>query len=217
MRRALLAGLLVGAVLAVVLAGGHSHQGVRHGRNIHAAGDPQLLGSTAEPGTLEEEPNERVAAWQFEAEHTGTVEELQFKVSANTQEATAVVLGVYANTGSGTAERPGAVLGQGTKSGKPEPAEVVKVTGLSISVTSGTKYWLAFLPTGGKLLYNLNLSGTTHDRVIKPEHAAATIKEWPVESEWFGLSSFGPIYILANGTEGTPATPSAARKLVMMP
>lgn len=221
MRRLLVA---LAAVLALAGCGSSTHSPakrvarapVEYGQRVKL-GDPQLLGSTAEPTTLEEDFAERVAAWEYTAEKTGTVEELQFKVSANTQEATGIVLGIYANTGSGTTERPGAVLGQGTKSGEPAPSEVVKVTGLSIPVTEGTKYWLAFLPLGAsKIHYNLNLAGTTHDRIIKGEHTATTIKEWPVESEWFGLSSFGPIYILANGTE-TGGVPSGSRKVVMIP
>ena len=57
---------------------------------------------------------------------------------------TGLVLAVFAENGG----KPGAVLGQGTASGTPAVSSWIKVSGLSVAVTSATKYWLVALPTG---------------------------------------------------------------------
>jgi hypothetical protein len=84
-------------------------------------------------------------AFQFTAQSTGTVEELEFRtdVTANTG-VTGVVVGIFADH----AGQPGEVLGAGTASGEPATNSWISATGLSTAVASGTKYWLVVLPLG---------------------------------------------------------------------
>jgi hypothetical protein len=87
----------------------------------------------------------REEAFQFTAKATGKGEELQFRTNATANTGiTGVVLGIFAESSG----KPGEVLGQATVSGEPATNSWIKATGLSISVTSGTKYWLVLLPLG---------------------------------------------------------------------
>ena len=94
----------------------------------------------------------REETFQFTAKATGAIEQLELRTNgtANTG-VSSVALGVFADSSG----KPGKVLGQATVSGEPATNSWVKATGLSISVTSGTKYWLAVLPLGtsGKQLH----------------------------------------------------------------
>src|SRR5581483_2456894 len=84
----------------------------------------------------------REEAFQFTAASSGTVEELLFRTNATANTGvTGVVLAVFAEN----AGRPGEVLGSGTASGTPAASSWIKASGLSVPVTSGTKYWLVAL------------------------------------------------------------------------
>lgn len=110
-------------------------------------GDPSTTYSVADQTAVGREET-----FQFTAAYTGKIEELKFRTNgtANTG-VSSVALGVFADSSG----KPGKVLGQATVSGEPATNSWVKATGLSISVTSGTKYWLAVLPLGtsGKQLH----------------------------------------------------------------
>lgn len=142
----------------------------------------------------------RVETFQFTAAHTGTVEKLLLRTNgtANTG-ISSVVLGVMAEN----AGKPGAVLGQATFTGLPGTNVWVEVTGLSISVVSGTKYWLAMLPlgTGGSFLH-FNVSKSAGGNL---ETIATGLTKIEAETEWATFNE-GPIGFQGLGTE-TPAAP----------
>ncbi len=137
----------------------------------------------------------REETFQFTAKATGKIEELELRTNgtANTG-VSSVVLGVFADK----AGKPGEVLGQGTVSGEPSTNSWIKAIGLSISVTSGTKYWLAALPLGtsGKLLhYNASVSSGGTGNVesvaggltsLKAEEAWETYNQGPVGFQGIG-------------------------------
>jgi hypothetical protein len=83
-------------------------------------------------------------AFQYTASATGTLTRLTIYLdSSNT--ATNVVVGLYTDTGS---NNPGTLLTQGTISA-PVKGAWNSLTVPSVSVTTGTKYWIAVLgPTG---------------------------------------------------------------------
>ena len=86
-------------------------------------------------------------AFQTTATTTGTVATLSVYVDAPSR-ATALTAGLYTDN----AGHPGALLGQGTLNG-PTPGAWNVVSMPAITVTSGSRYWIALLsPTGGGTL-----------------------------------------------------------------
>src|SRR5262249_61298513 len=84
-------------------------------------------------------------SFQFPAKSSGTVEELQFRTNgASNAGITGLSLGIFAEN-AGT---PGEQLGGATASGEPPPNSWIKVSGVSIPVVAGTKYWLVAPPPG---------------------------------------------------------------------
>jgi hypothetical protein len=137
----------------------------------------------------------REETFQFTAKATGKIEELELRTNgtANTG-VSSVVLGVFAEKSG----KPGEVLGQATAPGEPATNSWVKATGLSINVTSGTKYWLALLPLGtsGKQLhYNASVASGGTGNVesvaggltsLKAEEAWETFSQGPVGFQGIG-------------------------------
>ena len=118
---------------------------------------------------------------------------------------TGLVLAVFAEN----AGKPGSVLGQGTASGTPAISSWIKVSGLSVSVTSGTKYWLVALPTGsGKLHYNAAVGSGGAGNV---ESTAGGMSTATAQSAWETFNQ-GPVGFQANGSVGE-APPSVVTKV----
>jgi hypothetical protein len=145
----------------------------------------------------------REEAFQFTAKSSGTVEELLFRTNATANTGlTGLVLGVF----SESAGKPGEVLGRGTASGTPAVSSWVKVSGLSVAVTAGTRYWLVALPVGsGKLHFNAAVSSGGTGNV---ESVASGLSNATAESSWETYNQ-GPVGFQANGT--TAAVPALAR------
>jgi hypothetical protein len=136
----------------------------------------------------------REEAFQFTAASSGTVEELLFRTNATANTGvTGVVLALFAEN----AGKPGAVLGSGTASGTPATNSWIKASGLSVSVTSGTKYWLVALPLGsGKLHYNAAKSSGGTGNV---ETTATGLSKATAETSWESYGQ-GPVGFQANGS-----------------
>jgi hypothetical protein len=87
----------------------------------------------------------REEAFQFTARASGTVEQMQLRTNATPNTGvTGLDIGVLAESSG----KPGAVLGHAVLSGEPPTSSWVTVSGLSVPVTGGTKYWLVVLPLG---------------------------------------------------------------------
>ncbi len=154
----------------------------------------------------------REETFQFAAKATATVEEMEFRTNGNANTGvTGVVLGIFAESSG----KPGAVLGQATVSGEPATSSWIKATGLSIAVTSGTKYWLAVLPLGtsGKLLhYNAatasggagNLESiATGLTTLTEEGSWETYNQGPVGFQALGAAAPAPIDMAPPTISGT--------------
>ncbi len=146
----------------------------------------------------------RQEAFQFTASSTGTVEELLFRTNATANTGvTGVILAVFAEN----AGKPGEVLGSGTASGLPAVSSWIKATGLSVAVTSGTKYWLVALPLGsGKLHYNAAKSSGGTGNV---ETTATGLTKATPETSWESYGQ-GPVGFQANGSTGAKSGAVAA-------
>jgi uncharacterized protein YjdB len=149
----------------------------------------------------------REESFQFTAKSSGTVEELLFRTNgtANTG-VTALVLAVFAENGG----KPGEVLGRGTASGTPATSSWIKVTGLSVAVTAGTKYWLVALPVGSGFVH-YNVASALNVGTGNLESVARGLAGATAESSWEAYNQ-GPVGFQANGSlSGAAATATIAR------
>jgi hypothetical protein len=149
----------------------------------------------------------REESFQFTAKSSGTVEELLFRTNgtANTG-VTALVLAVFAENGG----KPGEVLGRGTASGTPATSSWIKVTGLSVAGTAGTKYWLVALPVGSGFVH-YNVASALNVGTGNLESVARGLAGATAESSWEAYNQ-GPVGFQANGSlSGAAATATIAR------
>ena len=144
----------------------------------------------------------REEAFQFTAKSSGTVEELQFRTNATANTGvTGLVLGVLAEN----AGAPGAVLAASSVSGLPATSSWIKAGGLSLSLVSGTKYWLVALPLGpssAKLHYNAAVGSGGAGNV---ESKTGALTAMTAESSWETYNQ-GPVGFQAIGTTGVAAS-----------
>jgi 3-hydroxymyristoyl/3-hydroxydecanoyl-(acyl carrier protein) dehydratase len=131
-------------------------------------------------------------AWQVEATESFTVAELELH---GTSEAwtgvTSVKLGIFADN----AGAPGALLGQATFAGTPGTNTWIAVSGLSVPVVAGTKYWLGAVPIGGTARIAKTEGGTATVRKSKK----FTYNELTETTEWEAAQASGPLGMFANG------------------
>ncbi len=150
----------------------------------------------------------REESFQFTAKATGTLEELLFRTNATANTGvTGVVLAVFAEN----AGVPGEVLGSATASGAPAVSSWIKATGLSVHVTSGTKYWLIALPLGSGFLH-YNVSKAVGAGTGNLETIAGGMTKATAQTSWATFNQ-GPVGFQANGT--TAAAPALARALTV--
>jgi hypothetical protein len=133
-------------------------------------------------------------AFQFTAQKSASVEEIQFRTNGNANTGvTSVKLGIF-KEGSAA---PGVFLGEGTFTGTPTINEWIKISGLSISIISGNVYWLAVLSIGGALHYsNHGAGGST----IWEGGPGSQSKLETSTSGWSASSAEGPLGFYALGT-----------------
>ena len=146
----------------------------------------------------------REEGFQFTAKATGKIEELEFRTAAGANTGiTGVDLGVFAESSG----KPGEVLGQGKVSGQPAASSWIKVTGLSINVSSGTKYWLVVLPLGE------STKELHYDEAVKSggtsmaEGSVGGLTSMTAENSWTGYSQ-GPVGFQAIGTAKSISAPT---------
>jgi hypothetical protein len=167
-------------------------------------GEALLLGDASTSyGVGDQTAGGREESFQFTAKASGTIEELQLRTNGTANSGiTGLVLAVFAES----AGKPGAVLGQGSFSGQPATSSWIKVSGLSVGVTAGTKYWLVALPLGPSstvLHYNTAIaSGGTANL----ESVAAGLKSATPESAWETFNQ-GPVGFQARGAMGGVVPP----------
>ncbi len=154
-----------------------------------------LVGSEAKEEVADQTGVGREEAYEYTASATGTVNELTLRTDATANTGvTGVVLALFSNKES----KPYEVLAQKNVSGEPKTSSWITATGLSVKVTSGTKYWLVELPLGeaghGYLLHfdSHGASGTA-DYESKTEG----LKEATKESEWVSYGE-GPATFYAS-------------------
>lgn len=139
--------------------------------------------------------SEKVEGFIATATGTGTVTAMKFHTAAVASTCTSVVGIIFTNN----AGQPGTVLGEATFTGIPGENVVVEITGFSVAVVSGTKYFLELLPMGGTLKLKKHKSGEAGAVSLAANSAPVKVKKGSEVTGW-NLEELGPFYIAATGT-----------------
>jgi hypothetical protein len=107
-----------------------------------------LVGDKNIESTVDHNPAGAAEAFQYTAGASGTVNKLSVYIDAGST-ATQVVVGLYGTAASGN---PGALLAQGTIA-NPINGAWNAVTIPAVTITSGTKYWIAVLGPSGTIQF----------------------------------------------------------------
>lgn len=164
-----------------------------------------LVGTTATFATEETWGEKRPVVAAFTAEKSGILERIGLRSGTTACTCTSVVLGIFADN----AGVPGAILGQGTFPSKPGKNTVISAGIPALAIVAGVKYWLAFLPLGGKMFTPLG-AGTT---VLQVEVTAAYTK---LESNPAPLESYGATAISLQGEGVEAEAPAGATNEAVM-
>ncbi len=168
--------------------------------NFNAGSSGKLIGSEGTYTVLEEERNGRMAAFQFTAEATGTLEELRFHTAAKANTGTEkLFLGVAAEN----AGKPGAILTQGKIEQIPlaSNATFIVIPESHPLISSGTKYWLILLATGElnkHIFFNFAVASGGTPSFESTKVTYAKIEE---TAEWGAEKKQGPVFFAGLGPE----------------
>lgn len=138
-------------------------------------------------------------AVQFTCAETGIVNELQFRTNATAN--TGVTKVFLALFGDADGEHPASVMGSGEVVGLPAINTWVTLTGLSVQVIKGTKYWLVALPIGGEIHFNEAAAPTAKTKASATGFTKIEGNRWAA-----GGGTFGPVGFQALGSANVPAT-----------
>ena len=115
-----------------------------------------LVGDTNVESFVDEDPAGTAEAFQYIAGASGTANSVSFYLDSSSA-ATSAQIGVYSDDGA-----PATLLASATDSSLKAGAwNTVSLP--SFSVTSGTKYWIALLGSGGAIDWRDNQSGLAAD------------------------------------------------------
>lgn len=116
-----------------------------------------------------------VFAWQFAAKESSLLEKIELFIGSGSG-STSVELGIYEDV----AGEPGALLGHGLFTRIPEKGTwIMAPLSGTVSLVSGTNYWLSFLPLGGSLVINLSTTEGGTDRELNgAPHAKLEAGTW---------------------------------------
>jgi outer membrane protein assembly factor BamB len=155
------------AFAAPIVADGMVYQGLWNGYAASALGTirafkpgatppPVPIVGTADVGNQQDQNSAgRAEAFLATANASGTVTKLSLFLDGASA-ATGVAVGIYADNGAGT--HPGALLTQATIA-TPAAGGWNAVTVPSVALTSGTRYWIALLGTGGTVRFRDSPNG----------------------------------------------------------
>ena len=138
-------------------------------------------------------------AFPFVASASGTAGSVVVYVDRSNA-ATSFKVGVYANASG----KPGALLGQGSKSA-PTRSAWNTISLSSVNVTSGTKYWLAVLGTGGQIGIRDRDNGPCTSLTSSQTNLSSLASTWSTGQSWGTC----PISAYVTGSTGTPPPPAA--------
>lgn len=139
-----------------------------------------LLGRTTAGTTADFTAVNNPAAWKFVAVASGTLATVNIQKKVANASMTSIQLAVYDDTAGGT--RPGALLAQGSTSTGVTGTGVITVSGLSVAITNGVTYWLAWRPIGSRM----DFQGTSAGAYVENVGAGAFADPWTVSGNSSG-------------------------------
>lgn len=152
-----------------------------------------LLGNSTNPsGVSDNAGGGFPVASQFTCTTSGTVDTIQY---FNTTIADTGITGVWLGIFTDSSNQPGTLLGQAQFSGRPAANTWITATGLSVSVTASTVYWLGFDAVGTGAI-NFNDGSTTRMAFT----AAGGHADLSGAMTWTVNAASGPLGVYATGT-----------------
>ena len=173
------------------------------------ASPTMLIGDSTIESTSDSNESGSAQAWPFTASASGSAGAIAFYVDTGNT-APALRLGVYSDSNGS----PGTLLASGTVSSPQSGAWNTATLSGSVSITSGTKYWLAVLGTGGgTLTFRDRAAGTGCTTLVSSQSNMTTLPQsFSAGESWQGYCP-GSFYV--SGMTGTtadvapPAAPSS--------
>lgn len=132
-----------------------------------------LLGRTTAGTTADFVVNSDATAWKVTASATGTLATISAQFKVANAGLTNVQVAIYDDSAGGT--RPGARLGEGSTTVGITGTGVFTATGFSVSIVSGTVYWLALRGIGEQV----DFQGSTAGTYVEDTGAGPFQATWP--------------------------------------
>lgn len=155
-----------------------------------------LVGSESEAANTITFAAEKANAYRFEATTTGTLEAIKFHTAASAQTAEKVVVGIFSDLAE-LEPKPLAVLAEKEKVEKPGENALYEVTGFSLAVTAGTKYWLVILPVGGSIKARHTTTGTANSTAVS--QTPTKVKKLSEVTIWSATEAHAPMFLAGTG------------------
>jgi chitodextrinase len=156
-----------------------------------------LLGEQTIQSNTDTDPAGTAEAFRYTATASGAAASLKLYVSSGTT-ATSVKVGVYSNNNG----HPGTLLASGTINSPTIGAWNTASLSPSVTLTSGTTYWIGFLGTGGQLSYKDTASGNCSESPAGNLSALPTT--WTTGSVWSSCNASA--YVLSGASDATAPT-----------
>lgn len=163
-----------------------------------------LIGEKTEPASLATGANEKVVAFRFKAEFSGTVETLRFETSSNVTGTKALRVGVAKDREETGAFYPGEIIGEGLNAYPwQQEAKVVQECVLGIKtakIEAGKYYWLIMLGYEGSgfKIKALKESGG-YSRTSSSKVKAALTTMAVTSAEWNANEAQSPAWLWGIG------------------
>src|SRR5262249_2993480 len=163
---------------------------------VMVSAQTQLIGTSSQGPTLDNNSAGQAEAFQATASATGTLTTMSVLLNASNT-ATTVFVGLYSNSNG----HPKTLLGSGTIS-SPQGGQWNTVTiSPSVAVTSGIKYHIALLGTGGTIQF-YDTDGGTHSEGSSQTNLTSLPPTWSSGPGWRS----GPVSAYGNATTGGGGT-----------
>ena len=163
-----------------------------------------LVGVTSVEGTADSNPAGSAQGWSFTAASSGTASTISFYADWGNA-ASAIKLGLYSDA-SGA---PGALLARATVSSPKSSGWNTATLSSSPSVTSGTKYWLVALGTGGTLNFrDGGAGGSGCATVVSSQGGMTSLPQTFKTGQTWNSYCPASFYVSSSGAASPPSTAS---------
>jgi hypothetical protein len=167
-----------------------------YGTSRRYGGGTELFGDAALETYVDSNGGGRGQAFSYTSPTSGTASSIQVYVDSHTN-ASKMVAAIYSDSSG----NPGTRLATGTV-GQPARGAWDTVTFSGVSITSGTKYWIAILGTGGSLYFRDKQTGTCTTQISQSPNLSSLPTTWSNGGVW--TNAFCPASVYVAGTVSVP-------------